>query len=159
MDRGLVYLYHSTGMRTVIATPNRPAHRPDRAAGTRGLRRRDVRDSFASEGVVAWLDECHRERFNFEQEIWLEPTITMGSRSRRESEVLALNILTRLIPARNTRALVGVTSAQALRLAPLFVEDCLAARDPDLARWTIPIEALRAWLASHRGSTRASSSL
>lgn len=143
----------------MIGTPHRPAYRPHRGAETGVRRGRKTRDSFASDGVVAWLDECHRERFNFEQEIWLEATIAMGSRSRPESEVLALNILTRLIPTRNVRALVGVTSTQALRLAPLFVEDCLAARDPDLARWTVPIEALRAWLASHRGSTRASSSL
>jgi len=120
---------------------------------------RNDRDSFATEGVIAWHDECHRERFNFEQAIWLYPTVAMGSRSRRESEVLALNILTRLIPTRNVRALVGVTSKQALRLAPLFITECLTDRDPEWMRWTMPIEALRAWLASHRESARSQSSL
>jgi len=117
------------------------------------------RDSFATEGVIAWLDECRRERFNFEQAIWLEPTVAMGSRTRGESEVLAVNILTRLIPTRNVRALVGVTSKQAIRLAPLFVTECLAARDPEWTQWTMPIEALRAWLASHREPARTGTSL
>jgi hypothetical protein len=117
------------------------------------------RDTFATEGVVAWLDECRRERFNFEQAIWLEPTVAMGSRTRGESEVLAVNILTRLIPTRNVRALVGVTSKRVLRLAPLFVDECLSARDAECTRWTIPIEALRAWLASHREPTRTGTSL
>ncbi|HXQ29449.1 MAG TPA: hypothetical protein VN848_09280 [Gemmatimonadales bacterium] len=116
-------------------------------------------DSFATQGVIAWHDECHRERFNFEQSIWLYPTVAMGSRSRRESEVLALNILTRLIPTRNVRALVGVTSKQALRLAPLFVTECLTARDPEWTHWTMPIGTLRAWLASHREPARSQTSL
>ena len=125
----------------------------------RATRSRKGRDSFATEGVVAWLDKCHRERFNFEQQIWLEPTVVMGSRTRGESEVLALNILTRLIPTRNVRALVGVTSKQAIRLAPLFVAECLPGRDPEWTRWTMPIEALRAWLATHREPARMGPSL
>ena len=111
-------------------------------------------DSFDTQGVIAWVDECHRERFNFEQRLWLDPAVAMGSRSRAECEALALNVLTRLIPARTVRVGVGVTSRQALRLVPQFVQECLAARDPECLLWRMPLEALRAWLGSHGEFTR-----
>jgi len=153
----LVHLYHLMHGMNANSNTRRPA--AGSGSPSRPARLRAGRDTFATEGVIAWLDECHRERFNFEQAIWLEPTVAMGSRTRRESEVLAVNILTRLIPTRNVRALVGVTSKQAIRLAPLFVTECLAARDPEWTRWTMPIEALRAWLASHREPARTGTSL
>lgn len=119
---------------------------PDRG---RGFARHSA-DTFAREGVVAWLDECDRERFNFVQRVWLAPAVAMGSRSAREREALGVNVLTRLIPARNVRAAVGVTSREALRLTPVFVAECLPVRDADCPDWSMPLPTLRAWLASVR---------
>ena len=113
-------------------------------------KRRRPADTFYSEGVVAQLDEWGVERFNFPQQIWLYPNIAMGSNGAAPSEVLAVNILTRLIQVRDIRVVIGATSRRALQLAPAFVEECLSGREPHWHRYTIPITALRAWLALHR---------
>ena len=114
------------------------------------LKRRAAVDTFNSQGVVAQLDEWGIERFNFPQQIWLYPHIAMGSSGAAPSEVLAVNILTRLIRVRNVRLVIGATSRRALQLAPAFVEECLSAREPHWTRYTMPISALRAWVALNR---------
>lgn len=126
---------------------------PVRARSERGVPPPDARvsaDTFFSDGVVAQLDQWGIERFNFPQHIWLYPNIAMGSVGAAPSEVLAVNILTRLINVRDLPVLAGATTRRALQLAPRFVEECLASRDPQCRRYTIPISALRAWLAMHR---------
>jgi hypothetical protein len=107
-------------------------------------------DTFFREGVVAHLDQWGIERFNFPQQIWIYPNVAMGSVGAAPSEVLAVNILTRLIHARDLPVLSGLTTRRALELAPRFVEECLASRDRHCRRYTIPISVLRAWLAMHR---------
>lgn len=125
---------------------------PRRVAGsTRStLTHRAATDTFYREGVVAQLDEWGVERFNFLQQIWLYPHIAMGSNGVAPREVLAVNILTRLIRVRDIRVFIGATSRRALRLAPAFVEECLSGTQPHWKRYTIPIAALRAWVALKR---------
>jgi hypothetical protein len=133
--------------------PDPPAISPARSRSGRAVVRLNARasaDTFFSEGVVAQLDQWGIERFNFPQEIWIYPNVAMGSVGAAPSEVLAVNILTRLIHARDLPVLIGVTTRRALQLAPRFVEECLASRDRQCRRYAIPISALRAWLAMHR---------
>lgn len=130
-----------------------PATAPARSRAGRALVRvngPDSADTFFREGVVAHLDQWGIERFNFPQQIWIYPNVAMGSVGAAPSEVLAVNILTRLIHARDLPVLSGVTTRRALELAPRFVEECLASRDRQCRRYTIPISVLRAWLAMHR---------
>jgi hypothetical protein len=128
-----------------FATPTREAE-----TARSHLKRRVPADTFYSEGVVAQMDHWGVERFNFPQEIWLYPNIAMGSDGAAPSEVLAVNILTRLIQVRDVRVVIGATARRALQLAPAFVEECLSAREPHWTRYTIPISALRAWVALNR---------
>jgi hypothetical protein len=126
---------------------------PSRARSERAAvqpKPRAALDTFLQEGVVAEIDQWGVERFNFPQDIWLYPDVAMGSVGTTASEVLAVNILTRLINVRDVPVLVGLTTRRALQLAPRFVEECLPSRDPRCRRYTIPIAALRDWLKRRR---------
>lgn len=107
-------------------------------------------DTFDLQGVLAERDEWGVERFNFPQQIWLYPNIAMGSHGTAPREVLAINILTRLIHGRAIRVLVGTTSHRVLQLVPMFMEECLSGSQAHWSRYTIPIAALRAWVALKR---------
>jgi hypothetical protein len=114
------------------------------------LKRRTTADTFLTEGVVAHVDEWGVERFNFPQQIWLYPHIAMGCQAAAPRQVLAINVLSRLIRGSEVRVVVGATSRRALQLAPAFIEECLSARQAHWTRYTIPISALRAWVARNR---------
>ena len=67
--------------------------------------------------ILPWglqLQEWDVERFNFPQRIWLYPNISMESRGAAPREVLAVNILTRLIQGRGIRVVIGATLLRAL---------------------------------------------
>ena len=139
----------SPGGRYVVAFAVTPSVR--KADGIRWLpKRRMSGGTFYSDGVVAPMDQWGIEHFNFPQQIWLYPDIAMGFNGAAPSEVLAVNILTRLIQVRDIRVVIGVTSRRALQLAPAFVEECLSGKEPHWSRYSIPITALRAWLALNR---------
>ena len=65
--------------------------------------------------------------FNFPQTVWLYPRVMMnwGPRYNRNVEVLAVNILTSVIPARDCKVLFGTTSHRAIDLADLFAREVL----------------------------------
>lgn len=87
--------------------------------------------------------------FNFPQTVWLYPRVMMnwGPRYSRPVEVLSVNILTTVIPARDCKVLFGTTSHRALELADIFAKDVLLEMPTDGG--IIPRDFLLDWVRSH----------
>lgn len=95
-----------------------------------------------------FVDRQGRQHFNFRQRIWLDASVQMAY-TRVYSvalKTLAVNLLTLVTPKRDYQGAVGLTSRQAVLLAPSFIRDCLVGA-PDEA-WALPRTAIEAWVES-----------
>jgi hypothetical protein len=96
------------------------------------------------------MDKRGKQHFNFNQEIWLDPTVQMAHAPVYTTalKTLAVNLLTLTINKRDRRAAVGITSRTAISLAPSFCRQCLMGA-PGKA-WALPRATIEAWLESKR---------
>jgi hypothetical protein len=95
-----------------------------------------------------FLDRQGRQHFNFRQRIWLDPSVQMAY-TRVNSvalKTLAVNLLMLVTPKRDYQGAAGLTSRQAVLLAPSFIRDCLIGA-PDEA-WALPRTTIEAWAES-----------
>jgi len=102
------------------------------------------------EDIRFHIDRDGRQHFNFEQQIWLDPSVPMACTRVHSTalDTLAINLLTLVLRQRDYHAAIGTSCRRAVVLAREFSDDCLL-RAPKQA-WVMPRSAIRAWIDSRR---------
>ena len=96
-----------------------------------------------------YVDFRGRQHFNFEQKIWLKPSVQMAVTPvvTLALQTLAINLLARTVRECDDKTIV-ITFKRLLRLAKRFCAECLLTASP--AGWVIPRSSIEGWLASQR---------
>jgi hypothetical protein len=97
-----------------------------------------------------YVDFRGRQHFNFEQKIWLKPSVQMAVTPvmTLALQTLAINLLARTVRECNDKTIVVITFKRLLKLAKRFCAECLLTASP--AGWVIPRSSIEGWLASQR---------
>jgi hypothetical protein len=97
-----------------------------------------------------YVDFRGRQHFNFEQKIWLKPSVQMAVTPvmTLALQTLAINLLARTVRECNDKTIVVITFKRLLRMAKRFCAECLLTASP--AGWVIPRSSIEGWLASQR---------
>jgi hypothetical protein len=95
-----------------------------------------------------YLDSRGCQHFNFEQRIWLKPSVQMAVTPvmTMALETLALNLLTHIFDGCGDTGRLHVASKDLLRFAKRFSTECLLTACPE--GWVIPRNTIEEWLAS-----------
>ena len=96
-----------------------------------------------------YVDFRGRQHFNFEQKIWLKPSVQMAVTPvvTLALQTLAINLLARTVRECDDKTIL-ITFKRLLRLAKRFCAECLLTASP--AGWVIPRSSIEGWLASQR---------
>lgn len=94
------------------------------------------------------LDRSGRQRFNFAQRVWLQPSVSMAFTSAYSPALatLAVNLLSQVLRGGERQVAIGSPHRLALALARAFAEDCLLTAPYE--GWVIPRATIRAWVQS-----------
>ena len=97
-----------------------------------------------------YVDFRGRQHFNFEQKIWLKPSVQMAVTPvvTLALQTLAINLLARTVRECDDKTIVVITFKRLLRMAKRFCAECLLTASP--AGWVIPRSSIEGWLASQR---------
>jgi hypothetical protein len=97
-----------------------------------------------------YVDFRGRQHFNFEQKIWLKPSVQMAVTPvvTLALQTLAINLLARTVRECDDKTIVVITFKRLLKLAKRFCAECLLTASP--AGWVIPRSSIEGWLASQR---------